>query len=96
VDILIIDISKKLHPNPSLINTKFNFLEYEISKFHGSNLLIKILIDKILSIIFLIILSPVLVVSFIAIYLEDGLPIFLHKIELVGMEEDLKFIKFDL
>ena len=75
VDILIIDISKKLHPNPTLINTKFNFIEYEISKFHGSNLLIKILIDKILSIIFLIILSPVLVFSFIAIYLEDGLPI---------------------
>ena len=75
VDILIIDISKKLDNNKRLINSRYNFLEYEISKFHGSNLLIKILIDKILSLFFLLVLSPILIASFLAIYFEDGFPI---------------------
>ena len=75
VDILVIDVSKKLNKNILLINSIYNFKEYEISKFHGSNLLIKIFLDKILSLFFLIILLPILIFSFIAIYIEDGLPI---------------------
>jgi putative colanic acid biosynthesis UDP-glucose lipid carrier transferase len=106
VDILILDISKKLDKNKSLINSRYNFLEYEISKFHGSNLFIKILIDKILSLIFLLVLSPILIVSFLAIYLEDGLPIFFtqdrtgwdgrrFKIYKIRSLKNLKFDKTD-
>jgi len=75
VDILVVDISKKLKFNPSLINSKYEFLEYQVSKFYGSNLLIKILIDKILSIFFLLLLSPVILLTFVAIYIEDGFPL---------------------
>ena len=46
-----------------------------MSRFYGVNLFLKILIDKILSIIFLIIASPFLIFSAIAIYIEDGFPI---------------------
>ena len=63
-----------------------------MSRFYGVNLFLKILIDKFLSLIFLLIASPLLIFSALAIYIEDGFPIFLLKIEQVGMEEDLKFI----
>ena len=42
----------------------------------GESLFYKLCVDKILSLIFLIIISPVLLASFILIYIEDGLPIF--------------------
>lgn len=77
VDILLIKIltnSKLKHNN--LINQKYEYINYEISKFHGSNLFIKIMLDKILSIFFLLLLSPVLILSMIFIYIEDGFPIF--------------------
>ena len=45
-----------------------------MSRFYGINLFLKILIDKILLIIFLI-SSPILLLSAIAIYIEDGFPI---------------------
>lgn len=75
VDILIVDISKIFKENLSLINSKYQFIEFEISRFYGSKLFIKILIDKFLSLFFLIILSPILAFSFFAIYLEDGFPL---------------------
>jgi len=74
VDILIINISKKYNDN-NLINGKYHFDNYEISRFHGSNFLIKIFLDKIFSLLFLTILSPLLLISIIIIYLEDGSPI---------------------
>ena len=77
VDILLIKIltnSKLKHNN--LINQKYEYINYEISKFHGSNLFIKIMLDKILSIFFLLLLSPVLILSMVFIYIEDGFPIF--------------------
>ena len=46
-----------------------------MSRFYGINLFLKILLDKILSLIFILIVSPILLLSAIAIYLEDGLPI---------------------
>ena len=46
-----------------------------MSRFYGLNLFLKILIDKFLSLIFLIIVSPVLIISALAIYIEDGSPI---------------------
>lgn len=75
VDILIVNISKKFKENLSLINSKYQFIEFEVSKFYGSKLLIKILIDKFLSLFFLIILTPILIFSFFSIYLEDGFPL---------------------
>ena len=76
VDILILDLSPDLKSSSKdLINHKYEYKNYEISKFHGSNLFIKILIDKMLSIFFLLLLSPVIILSIIFIYIEDGFPI---------------------
>ena len=59
-----------------LLGGKYDFEIYEMSRFYGFNLLLKIFIDKIFSVIFLVISSPVLILSSIAIYIEDGFPIF--------------------
>ncbi len=76
VDILIVDLAKKTNVlSKNLLYNKFEFTKYEISRFYGPNLLLKILLDKILSVIFLIFASPVLIVSSILIFLEDGFPI---------------------
>jgi exopolysaccharide biosynthesis polyprenyl glycosylphosphotransferase len=76
VDILILDLSPDLKSSSKdLINHKYEYKNYEISKFHGSNLFIKIVIDKMLSIFFLLLLSPVIILSIIFIYIEDGFPI---------------------
>ena len=58
-----------------LLANKYDFEFYEMSRFYGVNLFLKILIDKLLSLIFLIIASPVLILSAVAIYIEDGFPI---------------------
>ena len=58
-----------------LLGNKYKYEFYEYSRFYGVNLFIKILIDKIFSIIFLIITSPILLISGIAIYFEDGFPL---------------------
>ena len=76
VDILILNLSTDLKSSSKdLINHKYEYKNYEISKFHGSNLFIKIVIDKMLSIFFLLLLSPVIILSIIFIYIEDGFPI---------------------
>ena len=77
VDILILNL--KTNPKlltRNLINHRYEYKNYEISKFHGASLFIKILIDKIFSIFFLLLLSPLIIISIILIYLEDGFPIF--------------------
>ena len=77
VDILIIDLEPKINLLPEeLINKMYTFTHYEISKFYGFNLFIKLFTDKILSLFFLLILSPFILIATIIIYLEDGLPIF--------------------
>ena len=58
-----------------LLANKYDFEFYEMSRFYGVNLFLKILIDKFLSSIFLIMASPVLIFSALAIYIEDGFPI---------------------
>ena len=58
-----------------LLANKYDFEFYEMSRFYGINLFFKILIDKFFSLIFLIIASPVLIFSALAIYIEDGFPI---------------------
>ena len=76
VDILIINSEfEKNLKGEKLLGNKFKFEHYEISRFHGINLFLKILIDKILSIFFLLISSPILLISFFTIYFEDGFPI---------------------
>ena len=59
-----------------MINSKYQFVNYEISRFYGFNLFIKISIDKILSLFFLITISPVFILSLFFLYLEDGYPLF--------------------
>ena len=76
VDTLIIKMQET--PNikgKQLLANKFHYDFYEISRFYGVNLFIKILMDKLLSLIFLLIASPLLIFSAIAIYIEDGFPI---------------------
>ena len=76
VDILIVDVFNK--PNilsKSLLYNKFEFRKYEISKFYGPNLLLKIFLDKLLSVIFLTLACPILLISSLLIFLEDGFPI---------------------
>ena len=79
--IIIINIKDKLKNNlnllsDNLINNKYSYSNYQTSKFYGLNLFIKVLLDKIFSIIFLLFLSPVFILSIIAIYIEDGFPLF--------------------
>ena len=77
VDILIVDIKSAASKiQDQLINSKYNFIHYEISKFYGFKLFLKIISDKILSLLFLISFSPLIVGSMFLIYLEDGFPLF--------------------
>jgi len=76
VDTLDIDLDDNINlKGDQLLGNKYKYEFFEYSRFYGVNLFIKILIDKIFSIIFLIISSPILFISAIAIYLEDGFPI---------------------
>ena len=76
VDILVINIidESNLYME-NVINNKYKFRYFEISKFHGLNLFIKILFDKILALFFLLLLSPLIIISIVCIYIEDGYPI---------------------
>ena len=58
-----------------LLANKYEFEYYEMSRFYGVNLFLKILIDKFLSLLFLLIASPIIIASAIIIYFEDGFPI---------------------
>ena len=76
VDILIINLDTKYDlKGKKLIANKFDFEFYEISRFHGVPLFFKIILDKIFSIIFLFLASPILIISIILIIIEDGFPI---------------------
>ena len=76
IDILQINISKKLPHNENLINNVYEYKEYSISKFYGAKFFMKILLDKVLSLIFIIFALPIIIIFSILIYLEDGFPIF--------------------
>jgi exopolysaccharide biosynthesis polyprenyl glycosylphosphotransferase len=76
VDTIDINLEEKINlKGKKLLANKFEYEFFEYSRFYGINLFIKILVDKIFSIIFLIISSPILLISTIVIYLEDGFPI---------------------
>ena len=77
VDILIINMNTEQNiKGKKLLGGVFDFDYYEISRFHGINLFMKILIDKIFSIIFIFFSIPIILISTILIFLEDGFPIF--------------------
>ena len=76
VDTLNVNLNDMLNlKGEELLGNKYNYEFYERSRFYGINLFFKILIDKFLSIIFLIISSPILIISSIFIFIEDGRPI---------------------
>ena len=76
VDTLNVDLNGTLNlKGEELLGNKFDYQFYERSRFYGISLFFKILIDKFFSIIFLIIASPLLIVSSILILIEDGRPI---------------------
>ena len=76
VDTLNVDLNGTLNlKGEELLGNKFDYQFYERSRFYGISLFFKIFIDKILSIFFLIIASPLLIVSSILILIEDGRPI---------------------
>jgi len=54
----------------------FDFYNISFSPFHGTNMLIKNLLDKILAIFFLILTMPITILTIIMILLLDGFPIF--------------------
>ena len=76
VDTLDIDLDDNINlKGDQLLGNKYRYEFFEYSRFYGVSLFIKILIDKIFSILFLIISGPILLISCAAIYLEDGFPI---------------------
>jgi len=76
VDTLNIKLDESLNiTGKKLLANKYDFEIYEMSRFYGVNLFLKILIDKFLSLIFLILASPIILFFSVLIYIEDGLPI---------------------
>jgi lipopolysaccharide/colanic/teichoic acid biosynthesis glycosyltransferase len=76
VDILIVKLDERFDlKGTKLLANRFAYEFYEVSRFHGISLFFKIIIDKIFSIIFLLLSSPILIISAMLIYIEDGYPI---------------------
>ena len=81
VDIIIVSLKDKGEKNikllsDNLINNKYSYSNYQTSRFYGLNLLYKLIFDKIFAVLFLLLVSPLLVLAMIFIYIEDGFPIF--------------------
>ena len=62
-------------PSDNLINNKYTYSHYQTSRFYGFDLIIKIFLDKLFSIIFLLLFSPIFILAIIFILIEDGFPI---------------------
>ena len=81
VDIFIVNLKVNLKNNfnllaDNLINNKYTYSKYQTSRFYGFDLFVKLFLDKIFSIIFLILLSPIFFLGMLLIMIEDGFPIF--------------------
>ena len=81
VDIIIVSLKDNLNDRSklmfdNLINDKYIFTNYQTSKFYGLNLLVKLFLDKILSIFFLLLIAPIFILIILLIYIDDGFPIF--------------------
>ena len=80
VDIFIVNFKDNSKNNSNLrsdnlVNNKYTYSHYQTSRFYGFDLIIKIFLDKIFSIIFLLLLSPIFILAIIFILIEDGFPI---------------------
>ena len=80
VDIFIVNFKDNSKNNSNLlsdnlINNKYTYSHYQTSRFYGFDLIIKIFLDKIFSIIFLLLFSPIFILAIIFILIEDGFPI---------------------
>jgi len=81
VDIIILHLKDTSKDNldlisSNLINNKYSYSNYQTSRFYGLNLFMKIFLDKILTILFFLILLPFFILAIILNYIEDGSPIF--------------------
>lgn len=77
INLHILSSGKILNMNkPLTIYQNYLCYDINISRFYGNALFTKLFFDKIFSIFFLIILSPVLLIGMFFIYLEDKNPIF--------------------
>jgi len=74
VDIIILNF-KSPESNLNYINGRYSYEGYEVSKFYGFQLLLKVVIDKFLSLFFILVASPFILLSILLIYLEDGFPL---------------------
>ena len=54
----------------------FNFYNVSFSPFYGTNFLIKNIMDRLLSLSFLILSTPIIIIASLFILLQDGFPIF--------------------
>jgi len=65
------------HSNKYIANIdNYNFYETNVSPFNGVNYLIKLIIDKLLALIFISISLPIILISAFGIFIEDGRPLF--------------------
>ena len=90
VDIIIVNLKDNFKNNSNLlsdnlINNKYSYSNYQTSQFYGLSLLVKIFLDKILAILFLLLLAPIFVLAIIFIFIEDGFPIFVSE-EAIGWD----------
>ena len=84
VDIIIVSLKDQGEKNikllsDNLINNKYSYSNYQTSKFYGLSLFVKIILDKILTVLFLLLISPIFVLVMMLIYFEDGFPLFLSE-----------------
>ena len=80
IDIIIINLKENSNlQSDNLINNKYSYSNYQTSKFYGLSLFVKIILDKILTVLFLLLISPIFVLVMMLIYFEDGFPLFLSE-----------------
>ena len=56
-------------PSDNLINNKYSYSNYQTSRFYGFDLFIKIFLDKIFSILFLLLLSPIFILAMMYVFI---------------------------
>tara|TARA_Y100000389_G_C17307618_1_gene436243 strand:- start:1 stop:876 length:876 start_codon:yes stop_codon:yes gene_type:complete len=77
VDIINVKLDKKIynHQDKNLLGNKYEFELYQKSRFFGLSFLLKMILDKLLGIFFLLLSAPLIILASLAIYIEDGFPI---------------------
>lgn len=77
VDTINVKLSSSVDTNKQkdLLGNKYEYELYQKSRFYGLSFFLKILIDKILAIIFILLFLPLLFFASLIIFLEDGFPI---------------------